>query len=682
MKKTLQLLVFIGLAVRLDAQNSFSDDFESYPVGAFLGVSSPQWTTWTVGGEGSSEDVKIVDDLARSGQKSIYLKGVSGGGPQDIVLLFGERRTVGTMNFQMSMFIPNGRGAYLNFQGNVARGTGGIWVIEMYFDPGGAARLTLGTGGRANILTGNFPSNTWFEVKIVANLSDNNWEVFIDEQSLGSFSNPNNYLTSMNLYCVDQTHEFWVDDVSYHFEPFVPAQLDGAISGLSVRPRGLSGTQAPIAVKVKNLGQSAITNFDIAVRQHNGTPAVQAFSGLNIPPLAERTYLLDEKLTYKNGTNELIVSLLNVNGGDDEKPANNEKKLSVQGVSPAPYKRVLVEEATGTWCTWCPRGHVFMDSMARTYPDHFVGIAVHGGTTNNADPMQLIPYNNWIRAFPGFTGWPSAVVDRKIVIDPSALENALFDYVIESTPVILENGASYDSTSRVLKTTIKGQFLEDLNGDYRFNMILVEDRVRGNTSAYNQVNAYAGGANGPMGGFELLPNPVPFSRMVYNDVARYLFDGPAGQEGYLPNEIFSNSVHIKEYVYTIPPNFRYENLKLVGVLYGPGGEVVNAVETSIDEAIRNGLATDIKDVDFAPEVVVSPNPASSVAYLDIELNEAAEVELRIYDLVGQAISSRNYGQMSGSLYLPIQTSLLPKGAYIVQVRVGNTFKKTKLVVSH
>ena len=54
-------------------------------------------------------------------------------------------------------------------------------------------------------------------------------------------------------------------------------------------------------------------------------------------------------------------------------------------------------------------------------------------------------------------------------------------------------------------------------------MALTEDGVRRvMTSGYNQVNAYAGNALGPMGGFESLPNPVPAAQMVYDHVARVL----------------------------------------------------------------------------------------------------------------------------------------------------------------
>lgn len=53
-----------------------------------------------------------------------------------------------------------------------------------------------------------------------------------------------------------------------------------------------------------------------------------------------------------------------------------------------PDKKVWVEEATGTWCGWCPRGEVYMNYLYAKYPEHFVGIAVH-----QKDPMEC---KDWI----------------------------------------------------------------------------------------------------------------------------------------------------------------------------------------------------------------------------------------------------------------------------------------------
>ena len=49
-------------------------------------------------------------------------------------------------------------------------------------------------------------------------------------------------------------------------------------------------------------------------------------------------------------------------------------------------RRMVVEEGTGAWCGWCVKGIVGLRYMNATYPDQFIGIAVHNGdmyTVNN-----------------------------------------------------------------------------------------------------------------------------------------------------------------------------------------------------------------------------------------------------------------------------------------------------------
>ena len=86
---------------------TFSDDFETYSVGAYLGESSTKWTTWSKM-PGTDEDVKITDEKALSGTKSIkFTSTSSSGGPQDVVLPFGKKYTTGQFTLKLNFFIPS-----------------------------------------------------------------------------------------------------------------------------------------------------------------------------------------------------------------------------------------------------------------------------------------------------------------------------------------------------------------------------------------------------------------------------------------------------------------------------------------------------------------------------------------------------------------------------------------------
>jgi|GEM_PF-273473 len=209
MKYFYSLFISLFIVFNYTAQ-SFSDDFESYTSGDYLAVVSSDWTTWS-GNSGGADDVQITDVDARSGVNSIYFTSNSGGGgPQDVVLPFGGQYTTGNFEFECAMKVETGKNAYFNFQGDVNVGTS--WTLHANFDNGS---VTVDDGG-ANSVTGTYPVNSWFQFKMDIDLTANSWELILDAVSVGSFTNSNNKLASIDLYPLNGSG-FYVDDVSYNY---------------------------------------------------------------------------------------------------------------------------------------------------------------------------------------------------------------------------------------------------------------------------------------------------------------------------------------------------------------------------------------------------------------------------------------------------------------------------------
>lgn len=74
-----------------------------------------------------------------------------------------------------------------------------------------------------------------------------------------------------------------------------------------------------------------------------------------------------------------------------------------------PKHRAVLEEYTGTWCGWCPRGFVGLAVMKRLHPDDFIGISYH-----NSDPMEIMSTSNYPASISGF---PSGDLDRTYTAD-------------------------------------------------------------------------------------------------------------------------------------------------------------------------------------------------------------------------------------------------------------------------
>ncbi|MCB0695515.1 MAG: T9SS type A sorting domain-containing protein [Lewinellaceae bacterium] len=670
--RILILSLFTVLSGVVLAQD-FSDDFESYYDGAWLAQSSTVWTTWS-NKPGSTEDAKISTEQAYSGTKSVKLVStVTTGGPTDLVLPFGQKYTDGNFNYGMQMWIASGKGAYFNFQATATIGQ--IWATDVFFTQDGTIRVE--TGGTVQLMT-NYVPETWFNLEFKIDLTNNVWEVFVDGNSIGSYSNTNNSIASIDIFPLNSAGQstFYVDDVYFEYEPFVQPTLDLSLFSLVTKNTTIAGSSQALKLTLKNLGITPINSVDVTWT--DGTNEyTDNLTGLNLNSLESHSFTHSKKLLAQQGATNVTVTLTNINGAADENDKNDVRNVTVTGIVPAPDRKVVAEEGTGTWCGWCPRGAVFMDSMAHDYPEYFVPIAVHNG-----DPMVVSTYDAGVGSFPGFTGYPGAIVDRASVINPAALENSLFTRVVIPAKAKLLNGAEYDANTGLLTMTVSAEFLGDISGDWRLNMVVTEDGVTGTTAAYNQSNYYSGGGNGEMGGYELLPNPVPAAQMVYDHVARAILAGWGGLAGSLPGVVSMGETHIATFTWTVPAGMKTDNMHIVSMLIAPNGSINNANDFTFDEAIANGLASSNDDPIALQSLDVYPNPAGDQVTLAVQLTDAQAIQVQVFDLMGRMVATQNYGTMSGQQWLPLQTNTLSNGVYSLRIAVGDGFVTRKLVVQH
>src|SRR5690606_17445022 len=179
--------------------------------------------------------------------------------------------------------------------------------------------------------------------------------------------------------------------------------------------------------------------------------------------------------------------------------------------------------------------------------------------------------------------------------------------------------------------------------------ILIEDDVTGTSSGYAQVNYYAGGANGPMGGYESLPATVPASQMVYDHVGRALLGGYNGQEGSIPATITDGQTVNHTFNYTIPATYRPNRLSVaVLVIDANTGRVVNTNTTQGYLNVNNI----VKESAFS----IYPNPTSDV--VNLQMIQSGEFAVKIYDLTGKEVLNRPATQFNESSTLSIPVSSL------------------------
>jgi len=675
MKKKLLLLSGLILSGFNFAQ-IYSDDFESYTAGSYICLQNPTyWATWTAGQQGGTQDVMINTTQSSSGTNSLYLQSTSAnGGPQDVVLKFGQLYNSGIFTLESDIYVNSGKNAYFNFQGSQTIGQ--IWALNVNMDGG---TITIDDGLTSNLATGTYTPATWFTFKIEANLTLQTWKAFVNDVQIGQWQNGINAVASWNLYPI-QNSQYYVDDVSFDHQPYSLQNLNAMASSISMGG-SIAGQTVNPSVVVKNAGVNQINSFDVTLN-YNGVDYTQNITGLSLNSLQNYNVQFTG-VELVPGINVATATISNVNGGSDDDASDDEIELTVNPVVPAAGKIVVGEEATGTWCQWCPRGAVFMDRFANDYDGYWAGIAVHGGQTS--EPMRVPIYDSGIA--PLISGHPSSLVDRGSAVDPSQMSAQFFQRLQTAPVAVITNGATWDATSRTLNVSVTADFQSGANSNYKIACVLTEDGVIGTTSAYNQANAYAGGANGVMGGYELLPNPVPASQMVYDHVARHIAPSFSGFTGSFPATVNAGEEHTVNFTFVLPASWNVDNMHIVGMLVAPNGRIDNAGYTTVAGAVSNGYDSGVSaglselTAEQLDDVLkVYPNPANDYAVVAINLKKDAQISLNLIDLSGKQIATRNYGSMNGLAEVVINTQDLQSGVYIIELYVNGERVTKRLVV--
>lgn len=442
-----------------------------------------------------------------------------------------------------------------------------------------------------------------------------------------------------------------------------PFQNDAQLAGVSLDRFAMINANTVLSAEVTNVGGNAITSLEID--WNDGTSHVQTVS-VNIAPGASASVAHPTNVTYATAVEENItVTITAVNGATDGDPSNNGGAAMHNTLSQQTDKAVVIEEGTGTWCGWCPRGEVAMDYMTSTYPVDFIGIAVHNG-----DPMTVAEYDNGA----DISGFPGCNVDRSLLgvsVSQSLFESYYNDRINMGVPANI--AATVTGTGASVTIDASATFYTPMsNADYRLAVVISEDGVTGTTSGYNQANYYAGGGSGPMGGYENLANPVPAADMVYDHVGRALLGGYTGQVGSVPATITDGTVANYTFTYTVPATSNRDNMHAVVLLLDNNtGEIVNATEVSISES---GSVAGIDAINMN----VYPNPASD--NVTVAFEAAGDYTITITDMAGRVVSTDAFSNLSGAQNIAIPVADLMSGNYIISVATDGASYNQVLVI--
>jgi thiol-disulfide isomerase/thioredoxin len=227
----------------------------------------------------------------------------------------------------------------------------------------------------------------------------------------------------------------------------------------------------------------------------------------------------------------------------------------------AQQRNPVLEYCTGTWCPNCPAGHQIINNTILPNIPNAIIIGYHG-PANGSDPFSFFPGNSIINTLlrvGGSTGYPTGTIDRTSGVQS---RSAWYGYMNtrNSVPatVAIDINRSFNTGNREFNATIDFTALTNLNGQYKFNVILLESGM---------VWAQSGGT----------------SNYVHKHVVRSMMNGALGEE-VINGTWNQNDVITKTINYTVPvpgglgPDIIWDSCNVVVMVYKVGSPLNSNAE--------------------------------------------------------------------------------------------------------
>jgi hypothetical protein len=328
-------LLLSMLPLASSAQDTVSiETFESYTAGAGLCTQAPAyWYTWN-NGPGTAEDPEVSDSIVFEGNNSLMIKGTNN------ILLDLNGKTTGRYELSFHILVSNGKTGFYGLLQQFA-GNESTWGVQCYFDANNQGSIKSG----GNSVDFNYYHNQWIPVKNIIDLDNNHAEIYINnilkvewQWSKGlSGTGGIQKLDALNFFAWNADQRLplmFVDSITYKEIP-APGPPLNLISTVNSNDVNLSW-EAPA----------------------NGIP-----SGYKIYRDSTVIKSLEPNLNYVDldvypGKYNYSVKAVYLSGLSQ--PAGPVEAVIEGGTA---RKYVLLEIATGTWCTYCPGSAMGADDL-------------------------------------------------------------------------------------------------------------------------------------------------------------------------------------------------------------------------------------------------------------------------------------------------------------------------------
>lgn len=521
----------------------------------------------------------------------------------------------------------------------------------------------LKTGGNTNVFPGGkqtaavgdpgaYPNNVIRRDSVcVADFTSLKFLIFDDYGD--GLSGNGYYQVEVNGTEIAKKSSFTVSD-SVLFSVPLP-DVDVAVTSVDFGTKASVGAH-PIEGKIKNTGSATITSFFLNWTVDNGTVRKELYDNLNLAPNAIMQFR--HKFGWNaeaTGNFNLKVWVSDVNATNADEFSGND--MVEKTIEVFENKRVvLLESFTNASCGPCAQYMPAVEDKLDKTKNYVVSVSYHSDfpgydVMNTHNPNEAKARIN----FYGINSYPSWTIDGTKVanfVTDNALTNAAMvepTFSIEEATITISNDTVYASAKAVV--------LNAITGNFRGHAAIIERTID----------------------FNGLPNPGTNGSKKHDWVMKKLLTGNGG--------VSVGTALVAGQSVTLEGSWKTENVYNIDEL-----AVVFWVQNLTGKKVQNTTMVALKaspdysePVDTQLSVIdaekgnikLYPNPTESFLHIELPENITENLNIAIYNLTGQQVSSLSIENATASTnkLILIDTQRLQQGIYFMQIS-GSTFKSS------
>ncbi|MBA7621613.1 hypothetical protein ES703_28977 [subsurface metagenome] len=320
----------------------------------------------------------------------------------------------------------------------------------------------------------------------------------------------------------------------------------------------------------------------------------------------------------------------------------------------AAERTVVVEIFTGTWCYYCPAGANGAEDLHEEHPGKVLIVEYHVGASDPFANNYVTPRYNLY----GITGVPTAVFDGvEQVVGGGHTGSKFFTYnAIYNTRTAIEPPLEINLT----QTT---NTLASTSGSLKATITNVSNgEVSGNVH------------------FTVTESHIPYSWQGLDSlffVERAMLPHAFGEEITLaPGEDITLNRN-----FTIDETWPYftedDNIEFGCFVQGVDKEIYQAA------VLEFGEPTSVQEDRDLAFFLSTPAVISKKGSVELSLNAAADVDLSLYNALGNKVKSLYAGALeAGVHYIALEAGTLPRGTYFLRATAAGHNQIRKLLILH